>query len=649
MSNIRNPINDTQILEYLEALSKLLPVFTPDAILPSSPKESIRLASIYDLAERTISTAKKRIIELELQDDHGETYKSLRSALAAVCKRMTPRPFPTSFVKDEGYFLQVFQAITTAFSVLVLPHKASWYAKRLAIYRLTYFNDFDSYLPVLEASRKAADRNPGVVKYAVDLAWTLHAALNALRAYPTQRESSAAPLFLELEQTVSLIPEKRLDPRLTQIVERHRHWIKSPPGEFEGWELLAEFKALGETQELNEANVNHLVAKYSSLKLSTPCKLHSSFTRRLLANQKNAPVACCAYFKQYGPETFLPEDFQFHQFKGRKYPPIALRTARFLAEQLLDRKLKDFGWVAPYLEAGASILPERKLLQGLYYLALKQEDHSKCRDLATQLVTVGPNWFKHWEMLADCILDDEPNRLACLSAALLCPVSNPKYLSKVFKKWLISAQKISLADEMPGRHISGGTMDFQVLASDLLIQMRSKRLQFAESKSIIAELFKLASPIKESLFGQLDWVPAVIFSKGSRKKGVLEVAFVLNDQKQLARTRLEQYPFAIKAKTGDPIAIRVQTQNGSPLILDIRERDSGKPWDSLPPVNVEVLGPTDIGRGIKVKSDKGKFVLLAKRFPDVQDLPSGVRGTIRLAINARTKLWEPVDAEFSTK
>ena len=144
----------------------------------------------------------------------------------------------------------------------------------------------------------------------------------------------------------------------------------------------------------------------------------------------------------------------------------------------------------------------------------------------------------------------------------------------------------------------------------------------------------------------MKWIPGVIFSKGTKIKGVLEIAFVLNQQKQLARMRLEHYPAMVQAKAGDPIEIRIRPTLGKPYVVDARIRPDGQSWDVLPPIEAEVLGGMDIGNGIKVKSEKGTFTLPAKRFPDLQHATSGQRVALRLTINARTKLWEPVDAHF---
>ena len=233
-------------------------------------------------------------------------------------------------------------------------------------------------------------------------------------------------------------------------------------------------------------------------------------------------------------------------------------------------------------------------------------------------------------MLADATGDNSSMKLACLSAALLCPVKEPKYHARVVLKWLKSARAAAPSE----------------LDANLLKQMHTERLGFSESPSILSALSLLASPVKSSLFKDMDWIPAVIFSRGTRKKGVLEIAFVLNGQKQLARTRLEQHPATIQAKVGDPIAIRIQTGVGRPHVVDVRTRPDGLSWDAVPPIMAEVLGAADIGNGLKVKTDKGVFVLTARRFPEVQQAPPGHHLALRLAINARTKLWEPVDAHF---
>ena len=620
--------SDNDILEHLRQLSKLIPDFSVDTTPPKSPKDSTRLATIYELTERTIRAARRRLLALDNNDPNGQAYNDLLMALKELCLRISSDKFPVDPGADD-YFLHVFQALTTALARLKLPATAYWLSARLAHLQLRYFKDYAAFLPVLDAARIRAAQNPGSVKFAVDLAWTLDAALTELQSMPAEQRKAADPLIFEMQHAIGLLPESHAKrPILLDRLEHHRKWVKSPPGELDGWELLDEFKALEETQELNDATVDQFVHKYGALNLPVPSKLHSSFIRRLLANHKTAPAACSAFLQDHGPDVFLPDDFQFHQFKGRKYPPLVLRVARFLADRLRIGKAKECDWIMPFLEKGAAISPELKLLQGLYRLALLRDDKTKCRHLATQMVRQDPNWFKHWDLLADTITDDPPSKLACLSAALLCPVSEPKYLSRAYKKWLVAAQ--SMVSSLP--------------VADLLPRIRKARMDFVNSETILDDLSQLAAPIRNSIFEDMPWIPAVIFSKGTRKKGALEIALVLNGHKQLLRTRLEQFPATTPAKTGAPVDIRIQSITGQPHIVDIRLRPDGTPWDALPPHKAVVIGTTDIGNGLRVKIDKRQFVLSAKRFPNVQNAAPGSGLEIRLAINSRTNLWEPVEA-----
>ena len=561
-------------------------------------------------------------------DPNEKAYNDLLMALKELCLRISSDKFPVDLGNDD-YFLHVFQALTTALARLKLPATAYWLSTRLAHLQLRYFKDYAAFLPVLDAARMRAAKNPGMVKFAVDLAWTLDAALTELQFLPAEQRQVADPLLFEMQQTTGLLPEAHAKRSLLlDRLEHHRKWVKSPPGELEGWELLAELKALEKTQELNDATAKQFVRKYDVLNLPVPSKLHSSFIRRMLASHKTAPAACSAFLQEHGPDVFLPEDHQFHQFKGKKFPPLVLRVARFLADRLRIGKAKECDWMTPFMEKGAAISPELKLLQGLYQLALVQANQTKCRQLATQMVRQDPNWFKHWDLLADAITDDPPLKLACLSAALLCPVSEPKYLSRAYKKWLVAAQ----------------SMESALPVADLLPRIRKARMDFVYSETILGDLSQLAAPIRNTLFEDMPWIPAVIFSKGTRKKGVIEIALVLNGHKQLLRSRLEQFPATIPTKTGTPVDIRIQSVTGQPHIVDIRLRPDGNPWDALPPHKAVVIGTTDIGNGLRIKIDKRQFVLSAKRFPDVQNSAPGSDLEIRLAINSRTNLWEPVEA-----
>jgi len=631
-----NPIptarSDNDILKHLRELAKLVPDFSVDTTPPKGPRDSTRLATIYELAERTIRVARRRLLVLGNDDPNGQAYNDLLIALKELCRRISSVNFPVDHGNDD-YFLQVFQALTTAFARLKLPATAYWLSTRLAHLQLRYFKDYAAFLPVLDAARMRVAKNPGAVKFAVDLAWTLDAALTELQSLPAEQRKAADPLLFEMQQTIELLPASHSKRQLLlDRLEHHSKWVKSPPGELEGWELLAEFKALEESQELNDATVEQFIHKYDALNLPFPSKLHSSFIRRLLANHKTAPAACSAFLQEHGPDVFLPDDYQFHQFKGKKYPALVLRVSRFLSDRLRIGKAKDCDWMTPFLEKGAAISPELKLLQGLYRLALVQDDQTKCRQLAAQMVRQDPNWFKHWDLLADAITDDPSSKLACLSAALLCPVSEPKYLSRAYKKWLVAAQ--SMASALP--------------VADLLPRIREARMDFVNSETILSDLSQLAAPIKNSIFEDMPWIPAVIFSKGTRKKGVLEIALVLNGQKQLLRTRLEQYPAAIPLKTGAPVEVRIQTETGRPHIVDVRLRPDGNPWDALPPHQAVVIGATDIGNGLRIKIDKRQLVLPANRFPDVQNATPGSVLEVRLAINSRTNLWEPLKAHFSS-
>ena len=624
------PKSDNEILGCLGVLAKHLPVYSAETPPSLPPNITFILAAQYELAERTIRAARERLHTLEeLGSDH-QVFDQISKSLKELCQRFLAIPFPQNFLDNDGYFLQVFQNLTMALSQLRLPANAYWLATRYALLRLQYFNDFEAFLPALDAARQRVARNPGKTKFALDLAWTLDAALKGLRPIPAQRESVAEPLFFELEQTIALIPEARRTKAILERVEFHRQWLKAPPEEFKGWELLKEFRTIQESQEPNEGTVDLFIQKYDALGITGPSRLHSAFIRLLLSVRETAPQTFLSFFRKHGPDAFSQEDHQPTLYKGKTFAPPALRVARALAELFAAIPAKEAAWIIPFLEKGVAYSPELKLLRTLYHISTIQGDRPKSKEYATQLVRQDPNWFKHWEMLADAFDDNNKMKLACLSAALLCPVTESKYHARVVSKWLKSAKAATPAE----------------LDANLLNQIQAMRLSFSKSPSILSALSLLASPVKSSLFKDMDWIPAVIFSKGTRKTGVLEIAFVLNGQKQLARTRLEQHPATIQAKVGDPIAIRIQTGVGKPHVVDIATRPSGQPWDAVPPIMAEVLGAADIGNGLKVKTDKGFFVLTARRFPEVQQVPPGRRLELRLAINARTKLWEPVDAHF---
>jgi cold shock CspA family protein len=321
----------------------------------------------------------------------------------------------------------------------------------------------------------------------------------------------------------------------------------------------------------------------------------------------------CAFLQWWDTANLREEDFRGTPGnEGKAFPSVAERAIQGLGKAIKKEKSAAcIQFARDFIAQNYEKYPDQEWFP--FYMAralTKSGNAEEGKSLLIPFVRKKQSESWAWHHLAECFSTGDPQRLACLSRAVLCRVDDPKKLFPIrmdLVEELLHAGHSELAKHEVDEVIRVRQSNGKVMRDDLLEITRSDWYRNAQAKDGTTQYKEWAENAAAVLTSGLPWHDAVLGVKGVTI-GENKVIFAILDIRQsadgIASVPVKMKAFALLADSpvGTPLALQIDTDSDRPLIVSVRVRD-GEPWDILPTVPALVR---------RVNAERGVTTLLAE-------------------------------------
>ncbi len=258
-----------------------------------------------------------------------------------------------------------------------------------------------------------------------------------LTAYRERSILRADPLSQKLWAIRDLAKNGAHADALRQLRQIHReHPQRTDVDESLAWEVWHSIVEALKPDEPDKGIIRSLLLEYCSLKVKKPSVIHSRILDAAArAAHKDAFPTFCGFLKWWDPANLRDEDFQTKPGQdGHTFPSVVEHAIQGLGKALKsEENLELIRLAGTFIEQHYQRYTEQEKWFP-YYLARAWIKNSRTEDAKTLLMPVvrrnqSQPWA--WRQLAACFKESEPEYVACLSRALLCPGQEPQFLVKI--------------------------------------------------------------------------------------------------------------------------------------------------------------------------------------------------------------------------
>jgi predicted Zn-dependent protease len=221
---------------------------------------------------------------------------------------------------------------------------------------------------------------------------------------------------------------------LRQLRQIHReHPQRTDVDESLAWELWFGIVEALKSEEPDKGCIRNLLLEYRSLRVTKPSVIHS----RILdvaarAAHDDAFPTFCGFLQWWDPANLRDEDFQANPGNdGKSFPSVVEHAIQGLGKALKSEANPELIRLAgAFIEQHYQRYPEQEKWFP-YYLArawIKNARTDDAKMLLMPVVRRNQNQPWAWRQLAACFQETEPDCVACLCRALLCPGQEAQFL-----------------------------------------------------------------------------------------------------------------------------------------------------------------------------------------------------------------------------
>jgi hypothetical protein len=369
---------------------------------------------------------------------------------------------------------------------------------------------------------------------------------------------------------------------LTEALLLYRQAVKTMPASKEtqtglGWVIAKMLKTEAAVEMPEQAKVVALLKEYLHLLLvEKPSNLHSLILAHATRLQKCLEVLYPIFVQKWGIEHLRSEDFAAYKPEGKdeSYPALAEKVGMALGKSIKGIKHSaipaelDPAWVSTVLGQLMQKFPDQMWLA--YHHAkslLLSGSPESARAALLPIVRAKSSEFWAWSVLGDTFGEGTPDRLACLSRALLCKGQDMVYLKAVVRH--LHAELV-----MAGETVAATRLDLP----------QGEVNTPAIIRELTPVLEKYAPAADDIVFQDLPWLDAIVSGRVEPEADIKGNVFLLvrsgNGQTEV-RVGMRKFTCLEKARLGSPVAVRMVTVDQRERVVDARVRE-GQPWDLVP-------------------------------------------------------------------
>lgn len=426
-------------------------------------------------------------------------------------------------------------------------------------------------------------------------------------------------------------------------------WLKSELG-WVLYEKLKEIVARAKSDQINQftasrSEVHHLLREYARLGLRRPDLLFSRILILVLQHPKAEDLEFLPNFMMWaGLSSFRKEDFLSGEAGGRVYEPLIVRAAMNtakVARRAGGREAKQFA-IALLDKALAEADVQRPALlnynKALLLSGIGQDDEAAL--LLAKVVRDKPGEYWAWQALGRAVASqDVPLALEIHARAWLAGRRRPDYSIKVIEDLgklaaLDSQNQLAkwAVDEALSIRRAKGSKEQPFMRKLVNSDWYAETEALSDPEPVLQEL---AANADRALYIDCPRLDASFLSGFTGHHGEQMARVVVKDgtraegfsARLFRRTDLAQF------RTGDPLTVIVYRDSREAVLVEIRRRERGEPYDCLDVIDGVIENHDDEKGRAKVSTPATKYGTLIsyKKFPLVNAWKPGTQLKMRCA------------------